>query len=119
MTAFQGAVDATFAAFGLDAVYTPAGGEPVSVRVIAKRPDTIVGFGETRIYAETATFELRARPGTPSSGALGLDQHARPGTDRQGVRLHVQHHLAGERLVHRLLGVARPWYWGLHPVGSR
>jgi hypothetical protein len=31
----------------------------VSVRVIARRPDTIVGFGETRIHAETATFELR------------------------------------------------------------
>jgi hypothetical protein len=60
MTVFQGAVDATFAAFGIDAVYTPAGGAPVTVRVIAKRPDTIVGFGETRIHAETATFELRA-----------------------------------------------------------
>jgi hypothetical protein len=56
---FQGAVDATFAAFGIDAVYTP-GGEPVSVRVIAKRPDTTVGFGETRIHTETATFEVRA-----------------------------------------------------------
>jgi hypothetical protein len=60
MTVFADAVDATFAAFGIDATYTPAGGEPVSVRVIAKRPDTIVGFGETRIHAETATFELRA-----------------------------------------------------------
>jgi hypothetical protein len=30
------------------------------VRVIARRPDTIVGFGETRIHAKTATFELRA-----------------------------------------------------------
>ena len=60
MTAFAGAVDATFAAFGIDATYTPAGGDPVPVRVIAKRPDTIVGFGETRIHAETATFELRA-----------------------------------------------------------
>jgi hypothetical protein len=49
----------TFAAFGVDAVYPPAGGEPVSVRVIARRPDTIVGFGETRIHAETATFEVR------------------------------------------------------------
>jgi hypothetical protein len=28
--------------------------------VIARRPDTIVGFGETRIHAETATFEVRA-----------------------------------------------------------
>jgi hypothetical protein len=30
------------------------------VRVIARRPDTIVGFGDTRIHAETATFEVRA-----------------------------------------------------------
>jgi hypothetical protein len=60
MTAFQGAVDATFTGFGMDAIYTPAGGELVPVRVIAKRPDTIVGFGETRIHAETATFEVRA-----------------------------------------------------------
>ena len=52
-------MDATFAAFGINAVYTPAGGEPVSVRVIARRPDTLVGFGETRIRTETATFELR------------------------------------------------------------
>jgi hypothetical protein len=57
---FQGAVDATFAAFGIGAVYAPAGGAPVSVRVIAGRPDTIVGFGETRILTESATFEVRA-----------------------------------------------------------
>jgi hypothetical protein len=60
MAVFQDAVDATFAAFGIDAVYTPAGGEAVGVRVIARRPDTIVGFSETRIHAETATFEVRA-----------------------------------------------------------
>ncbi|MGH6901888.1 MAG: head-tail joining protein [Geminicoccaceae bacterium] len=36
------------------------GGEPVTVRVIARRPDAIVGVGETRIHAETATFELRS-----------------------------------------------------------
>jgi hypothetical protein len=60
MTVFQGAVDATFAAFGIDATYTPMDGEPLPVRAIARRPDTIVGFGETRIHAETATFEVRA-----------------------------------------------------------
>ena len=60
MTVFQGAVDATFAAFGIDAVYTPAGGDPIPVRVITRRPDTIVGFGDTRIHTETTTFELRA-----------------------------------------------------------
>jgi microcompartment protein CcmL/EutN len=69
MAEFQGAVDAVFAAFGIGAVYTPAGGEPVSVRVIARRPDTIVGFGETRIHAETATFELRvSEVGSPHPG---------------------------------------------------
>jgi hypothetical protein len=26
----------------------------------ARRPEAIVGFGETRIHAETATFEVRA-----------------------------------------------------------
>jgi hypothetical protein len=59
MTAFQSAIDATLAAFGIDAIYTPVGGEPVDVRVIARRPDTIVGFGEMRIHAVTATFEVR------------------------------------------------------------
>jgi hypothetical protein len=56
---FEAAVSATFAAFGIDAVYTPAHGDPIAVRVMARRPDTIVGFGETRIHAETAIFELR------------------------------------------------------------
>jgi hypothetical protein len=60
MTVFQGAVDATFAAFGIDAVYTPAADDPVPVRLIVRRPDTIVDFGNTRIRAETATFEVRA-----------------------------------------------------------
>jgi hypothetical protein len=32
----------------------------VLVRVVARRPDTIGGFGETRIQAETTTFELWA-----------------------------------------------------------
>ena len=30
------------------------------VRLIAMHPDTIVGFGDTRVHTETATFELRA-----------------------------------------------------------
>jgi hypothetical protein len=36
---------------------------------MARRPDAIVGFGETRIHAETATFELRASEvGSPRPG---------------------------------------------------
>ena len=79
-------MDATFAAFGIDAVYTPAGGEPVPVRVIARRPDTIVGFGETRIHAETATFELRASEvaglGTGDLVTVGERDLRRPGRAR-------------------------------------
>jgi hypothetical protein len=30
------------------------------MQVIARRPDTIVGFGETRIHADTTSFEIRA-----------------------------------------------------------
>jgi hypothetical protein len=69
MDAFAGAVDASFAAFGVDAVFTPMGGDPITVRVIARRPDTIVGFGETRIHAETAIFEVRtSEVATPRPG---------------------------------------------------
>ncbi len=42
------------------ATYTPANGEPVFVRVIARRPDEVVGFGETRIYTETTVFDVRS-----------------------------------------------------------
>ncbi len=53
------ALDVTFDEFGVDAVYSPQGGAAVNIRVIAMRPDEIVGFGETRIHAETALFEVR------------------------------------------------------------
>ena len=53
------AVDDCFRHLGRDAVYTPDGGAPVTVRVIAKRPDEIVGLGETRIHAGTALFDVR------------------------------------------------------------
>jgi hypothetical protein len=83
MTVFAGAVDATFAAFGIDAVHTPArGGGPVSVRVIAKWPDTIVGFGETRIHAETATFEVRASEVANTRVPAINSRSARPSSSR-------------------------------------
>ena len=60
MIPFSAAIDAVFARFGVDAVYTPDGGGAVCVRVITRRPDEIVGFGDTRIHTETALFEVRA-----------------------------------------------------------
>jgi len=56
---FGRAVDACFRHLGVAAVYTPDGGAPLDIRVIAKRPDEIVGFGDTRIHAETALFDVR------------------------------------------------------------
>ena len=53
------AVDDCFRHLGRDAVYTPEGGTPVTVRVIAKRPDEIVGLGETRIHAGTTLLDIR------------------------------------------------------------
>jgi len=59
MNPFATAVDDCFRHLGRDAVYTPEGGAPVAVKVIAKRPDEIVGFDETRIHAGTAMFDVR------------------------------------------------------------
>ena len=69
MNAFSAAVDTVFVRFGLDAVYTPNGGGAVNVRVIAKRPDEIVGFGDTRVITETNLFEVRSSEvATPRPG---------------------------------------------------
>ena len=75
MTVFQGAVDATFAAFGIDAVYTPAGGEPAPVRVIARRPD-VVGLARPastprRRRSRCGRARSRARVPTISSSSDG------------------------------------------------
>ena len=69
MQPFSAAIDAVFVRFGVDAVYTPGGGGAVNVRVIVKRPDEIVGFGDTRVLTETALFEVRASDvATPQPG---------------------------------------------------
>ena len=66
---FERMIDACFEHLGVEATYTPDGGEPMSVRVIAWRPDEIVGFGDSRIHAETAMFEVRASEvATPRPG---------------------------------------------------
>jgi len=56
---FSRAIDACFQHLGVAAVYMADGGAAVDIRVIAKRADEIVGFGDTRIHAETAMFDLR------------------------------------------------------------
>lgn len=61
MSAFAAAVDLLFADpnIGKDAVYTPEGGTPVPVRIIARRADEVTGFGEARLWSETTRIDLR------------------------------------------------------------
>ena len=71
MTAFAAAVGALFADpnIGRDAIYTPEGGAPVMVRVVARRADAVTDFGDARIWSETTRVDLQvaevanARPG--------------------------------------------------------
>ena len=55
MTAFAGLVDRLFADpnLGRDATWGPAEGEPVSVRVVARRADAVTEFGGARLWSET------------------------------------------------------------------
>jgi hypothetical protein len=63
MTLFQGFIDDLFADPNLaaDALYIPEGGEPISIRVVVRRPDRVLEFGEARLHAETAVFDVRTR----------------------------------------------------------
>lgn len=61
-TVFSAAIDALFADPNLasNALYRAGGGDPgIPVRVILRRPDRVVEFGETRIVAETIVFDVR------------------------------------------------------------
>ena len=61
MTAFAGLVDRLFADpnLGRDAIYEPADGEPVSVRVVARRADAVTEFGGARLWSETTRLDVR------------------------------------------------------------
>ncbi|MBC7282670.1 hypothetical protein [Hoeflea sp.] len=55
----QRAIDAAFRAFGRDAVYTPAGGDPVEVRVLFPHPDRIAEVAGIRHVGPSQSIELR------------------------------------------------------------
>ncbi|MCS0501383.1 head-tail joining protein [Ancylobacter mangrovi] len=56
------AVDAVFAAFGRTGAEHRPGGQGVGtpVRIILRRPDDIVGFGETQLRMPTMIVEVRS-----------------------------------------------------------
>jgi hypothetical protein len=61
MTAFAGLVDRLFAdpSLGRDATWEPADGEPVSIRVVARRADAITEFGGARLWSDTTRLDIR------------------------------------------------------------
>lgn len=62
MSVFAAAIDDLFADLELarDAVWRAGGdGQGVPVRVMARRPDRIVDFGDTRVAVPTAMFDVR------------------------------------------------------------
>jgi len=61
MNALSIGMDALFADdnIAVEAIYTAGGGNPVLVRVVARRADSITGFGEAKLWSETQRFDLR------------------------------------------------------------
>ena len=59
MTGFAETIDTVFAEFGLDASYVPQVGDPVVVRVLPRRGDSLLDLGQTQIAIDSLFFELR------------------------------------------------------------
>ena len=74
MTAESLVIDSTFRIQGKDATYTPNGGSAKTVKVIVRRPDELVEFGETQVRSPKALFEVRvSEAATPLDGTLLYD----------------------------------------------
>ena len=61
MSVFIAAIDNVFCDPNIarDAVYVADGGTPVSVRVVMRRADDIIGFGDACLWSETSRIDLR------------------------------------------------------------
>ena len=61
MSAFSAALETLFGDPNIAraATYTPAAGDAVPVRVIARRADAVTEFGGGRLWSETTRFDVR------------------------------------------------------------
>ena len=74
MTIQATAVDRIYRTFGKDATYTPSGGSAKTVKVLVRRPDEFVEFGDTQVRSEKALFEVRvSEAANPLNGTLVFD----------------------------------------------
>jgi hypothetical protein len=60
MSKFDLVIERNFFVLGEAAVYTPQGGEPVSIKVMPRRPDEVLAVGEAMIVTGTDIFDVRA-----------------------------------------------------------
>ena len=61
MSIFSQAVDDLFADPNLarDAIWRPSVGNPISIRVMLRRPDEVASFGESRFATDTTVLDIR------------------------------------------------------------
>ena len=61
MSAIAAAFETLFADPNMtrDAMFTPAGGSAIPVRVVLRRPDQTFTFGETRLHTATMLLDIR------------------------------------------------------------
>lgn len=61
MTAFSHSVDSLFTKLGVAATFQPRIGMNRAVTLIPKRPDEIIGLGQSEISSEATLFDLRIK----------------------------------------------------------
>ncbi|MFO0110420.1 MAG: hypothetical protein ACK52W_07810 [Alphaproteobacteria bacterium] len=90
---FARAVDSLFGRLGMTAMFEPGIGSDLSVTVIPRRPDEIIGLGQSDFAAEVTLFDLRVKEvAEPKSGDVIFYQS-------------IRHRIIGEprRDIHRLI----------------
>ena len=77
MSAFGAALDTLFADpnLGRDAVYSAQGSDPVTIRIMARRADQVLDFGDTRVHTGNVMFDVRVSevPDPASGDVLEID----------------------------------------------
>ena len=93
MTAFSCSVDSLFAKLGVAATFQPRIGMNRAVTLIPKRPDEIIGLGQSDISSEVTLFDLR------------INEVADPKTDDVVIYQGEEYRIIGEprRDIHRLI----------------
>lgn len=91
--AFSRSVDSLFGKLGMAAVFQPRFGLNAAVTIIPKKPDEIIGLGQSDVAAEVTLFDVR------------VSEVADPKTDDVILHNGSEYRIIGEprRDIHRLI----------------